>query len=384
MTRGMRLESRKRLGFIVNPIAGIGGRVGLKGSDGLKTLRKALELGAEKTAPTRAVEALNRIAPIKDQIELITYPHEMGENEARECGFKPVVIGSIKSGRTTSEDTVRAAREMLELGVELILFAGGDGTARDIYEAVDGKVPVLGIPAGVKIHSGVYAVNPASAGELAAKFLLGETNSFRESEVMDIDEEAFREDRVSARLYGYLRVPYMETLVQNSKEASRAQEEISMLAIASDVVENMQDDYIYLIGPGTTTRAIFNELGLEKTLLGVDIVQKGRLVASDVNESKILELIRGKKAKIIVTVIGGQGFVFGRGNQQISPKVIREVGRENIEIVATPDKLASLKGRPLLVDTGERELDETLSGYHKVVTGYKRRVVYMVKSPFRE
>jgi len=378
------LESRKRLGFIVNPIAGIGGRVGLKGSDGLKTLRKAMELGAEKTAPARAVEALKRIAPIKDQIELITYPHEMGENEARECSFKPVIIGSIKSGRTTSEDTVRAAREMLELGVELILFAGGDGTARDIYEAVDGKVPVLGIPAGVKIHSGVYAVNPASAGELAAKFLLGETSSIRESEVMDIDEEAFREDRVSARLYGYLKVPYMETLVQSSKEASRAQEKISMLAIASDVVENMQDDYIYLVGPGTTTRAVFNELGLEKTLLGVDIVQKGRLVASDVNESKILELIRRKKAKILVTVIGGQGFVFGRGNQQISPIVIREVGRENVEIVATPDKLASLKGKPLLVDTGDPEVDEMLSGYHKVVTGYKRRVVYMVKSPFRE
>jgi len=378
------LESRKKLGFIVNPIAGIGGRVGLKGSDGAKILRKALELGAKKTAPTRAVEALKRIAAIKDQIELITYPHEMGEDEARECGFKPTVIGSIKSGRTTPEDTVKAAREMLELGVDLIIFAGGDGTARDIYEAVDGKVPVLGIPAGVKIHSGVYAVNPASAGELAARFLLGESTSIRESEVMDIDEEAFREDRVSAKLYGYLMVPYVETLVQSSKEASRAQEDVSLLAIASDVVENMQDDYIYLVGPGTTTRPIFEELGLEKTLLGVDVVHKGRLVASDVNESQILELIRRKKAKIIVTVIGGQGFVFGRGNQQISPKVIREVGRENIEIVATPDKLASLQGKPLLVDTGDPEVDEVLSGYHKVISGYKRRVVYMVKSPFRE
>lgn len=378
------MESRKKLGFIVNPIAGIGGRVGLKGSDGAKILRKALELGAEKTAPTRAVEALKRIAVIKYQIELITYPHEMGEDEARECGFKPTVIGSIKSGRTTPEDTVKAAREMLELGVDLIIFAGGDGTARDIYEAVDGKVPVLGIPAGVKIHSGVYAVNPASAGELATRFLLGESTSIRESEVMDIDEEAFREDRVSAKLYGYLMVPYVETLVQNSKEASRAQEEVSLLAIASDVVENMQDDYTYLVGPGTTTRPIFEELGLEKTLLGVDVVHKGRLVASDVNESQILELIRRKKAKIIVTVIGGQGFVFGRGNQQISPKVIQEVGRENIEIVATPDKLASLQGKPLLVDTGDPEVDEVLSGYHKVITGYKRRVVYMVKSPFRE
>ncbi|UCH58199.1 MAG: ATP-NAD kinase family protein [Candidatus Bathyarchaeota archaeon] len=358
----------------------MGGRVGLKGTDGREILEKARELGAVSTSPVRAVEALRRLVAIKDKIELVTYPDEMGEDEARECGFDPRVIGTIEKGRTTSEDTMRAAREMNTLGVDLILFAGGDGTARDIYEAVDGEVPVLGIPSGVKIQSGVFAINPARAGDLAAKYLSGEVSSIREREVMDIDEEAYRDNRLSSRLYGYLSVPYQEALVQGSKAGSAASEEITLEAIASEVVEGMEDDCMYIIGPGTTTRPIARQLGLEKTLLGVDIVHKGRLLASDANEERLLELLEGRRAKIIVTVIGGQGFVFGRGNQQISPRVIRKVGVENVIIVATPEKLASLKGRALLVDTGDRELDEMLSGYHKVVTGYARRSVYRVRA----
>ncbi len=370
----------KKLGLIVNPIAGIGGRVGLKGSDGQEIIKKAIDLGAVKTAPGRAVEALMRITPIRDRIELITYPYDMGENEARDCGFQPKVIGSILKGRTTSEDTKNASREMLELQVDLILFAGGDGTARDIYEAVDGEIPVLGIPAGVKIHSGVFAINPASAGELAVMYLRGEPTVIKESEVMDIDEEAFREDRVSAKLYGYLRVPYEKTLVQSSKLGSATREESSFEAIATDIVENMNEDHIYVIGPGTTTRPIAEKLGIKKTLLGVDVIHRRKLAAADVNESQLLELIRSNKAKIIVTVIGGQGFIFGRGNQQISPHVIRKIGKDNIMIVASPEKLASLKGAPLLVDTGDFEVDSMLSGYFRVITGYKKRAIYKVRS----
>jgi len=244
---------------------------------------------------------------------------------------------------------------------------------------VDGKVPALGIPAGVKIHSAVYAINPSSAGRLAVKFLMGEAET-RESEVMDIDEEAFRENRLSARLHGYLRVPYEKALVQGSKESSSAPEEFFLESIAADVVEGMEEGVLYIIGPGSTTKAITDKLGLEKTLLGVDVVQDKALMARDVNEAKLLELIRGMKAKIVVTVIGGQGFIFGRGNQQISPNVIRAVGRENIVIVATPGKLSALSGRPLLVDTGDAELDAQLSGYMRVINGYGRRVVYKVRS----
>ena len=370
----------KRLGLIVNPIAGMGGRVGLKGTDGRETLNRAKELGAVSTAPGRAVEALVRLAPLKGSIEVVTYPHEMGENEAREAGFEPTVIGDITPGSTTQGDTKAAASEMMGLSVDLILFAGGDGTARDIHTAVDGEVPVLGIPAGVKIQSGVFAINPARAGDIAARYMRGDLTTVRELEVMDIDEEAYRDNRLSARLYGYLRVPYEEALVQGSKEATGGSEEIRLEAIASEVVEGMEEDTLYVIGPGTTTRAIAEEMGLEKTLLGVDVVENGGLVASDVNEGALLGLIEGRKVKIIVTVIGGQGFILGRGNQQISPEVIRRVGAENLIIVASPGKLATLKGRSLLVDTGDPEVDNMLSGYLKVVIGYARRSVYKVRA----
>lgn len=364
----------------MNPVAGIGGRVGLKGSDGEAIVRRAVELGAVKLSPGRAVEALRRIARIKEQVEVITYPGEMGEDEAREAGFQPTVIGSIAHDSTTREDTIEAARTMAEMGVDLIMFAGGDGTARDLVEAVDGDVPVLGIPAGVKIHSGVFAINPVDAGELAALYLEGGPVKLRELEVMDIDEEAFRDDRLSARLYGYLKVPYVEAMVQNTKSGSTTTDGFSLEGIAADIVEEMEDDVIYVLGPGTTVRPIAERLGLSKTLLGVDVVLNGEIIASDANEEKLLELIDGKEARVIVTVIGGQGFVFGRGNQQISPQVIRAVGVENITIIATPGKLAALQGRPLLVDTGDPELDELLSGYAKVVTEYGRRVVYRVKA----
>lgn len=364
----------------MNPVAGIGGRVGLKGSDGEAIVRRAVELGAVKLSPGRAVEALRRIARIKEQVEVITYPSEMGEDEAREAGFQPTVIGSIAHDSTTREDTIEAARTMAEMGVDLIMFAGGDGTARDLVEAVDGDIPALGIPAGVKIHSGVFAINPVDAGELAALYLEGGPVKLRELEVMDIDEEAFRDDRLSARLYGYLKVPYVEAMVQNTKSGSTTTDGFSLEGIAADIVEEMEDDVIYVLGPGTTVRPIAERLGLSKTLLGVDVVLNGEIIASDANEEKLLELIDGKEARVIVTVIGGQGFVFGRGNQQISPQVIRAVGVENITIIATPGKLAALQGRPLLVDTGDPELDELLSGYAKVVTEYGRRVVYRVKA----
>ncbi len=373
--------NKKKLGLIVNPVAGMGGRVGLKGTDGIDTLEKARELGAVSTSPARAVDALKRLIPLRDAIDLVTYPHEMGEDEAREAGFTPLVMGSITSGSTTSQDTIRAAKDMEALGADLIFFAGGDGTARDVYKAINGRVPALGIPAGVKIQSGVFGINPARAGDLAAEFLAGGDTKLRELEVMDIDEEAYREDRLSARLYGYLKVPFQETVIQGSKEASGGSEEITLEAIASEIVEEMDDEFLYIIGPGTTTRPIARLLGFEKTLLGVDVVKGGKLVASDVNEERLLELIEGERAKIIVTVIGGQGFVFGRGNQQISPRVIGKVGRENLIIVATPEKLAALRGRTLLVDTGDSGVDEMLSGYHKVVTGYARRSVYKILSP---
>lgn len=373
---------RRRLGFIVNPIAGMGGRVGLKGSDSEEILKKAKELGAEPESPGRAVAALKQINRLKDGVELVTYPYEMGEEEAKESGFNPTVIGSIKRGNTTSSDTENAAKEMLKLRVNLLLFAGGDGTARDIYNAIGDKIPVLGIPAGVKIHSAVYATSPHHAGELAAMYL-GEESSeirLREAEVMDIDERAFRENRLSARLYGYLKVPYKRSLVQSAKAGSVSGEEAAIDDIASDVINNMQDDYFYIIGAGTTLKGIMEKLRLKNTLLGMDAVHQGKLVGSDLNEAQLLKLIEGRKAKIVVTIIGGQGFIFGRGNQQISAEVIKKVGKENIIVVATQNKILSLKGNPLLVDTSDDEVNKMLTGYIKVITGLNERVMLKVRS----
>lgn len=367
----------KRLGLIVNPVAGIGGRVGLKGSDGAEIQKKALELGAVPESLNRAVQAFERIRSIED-LEVITYPGEMGEEAAQECGFEPTVIGSIKRGETTAEDTRNAAGEMLQLKVDLLLFAGGDGTARDIYNAIGQNLPVLGIPAGVKIHSAVFGTNPRSAGDLTVSYLRGRVSSLREAEVMDIDEEAFRQGIVSARLYGYLKIPFRTRLVQSLKIASGPGEKASLVAIACDIAERMEDDCLYIIGPGTTTRAITSELGLDKTLIGVDVVLNRKLIATDVSEAQLLKLLHGHKAKIVVTLIGGQGCIFGRGNQQISPKVIKKVGRDNIIVVSTTEKLYSLGRQSLWVDTGDRAVDEVLCGYITVVTGYNERAVRKV------
>jgi len=375
------LANKKKLGLIVNPIAGMGGRVGLKGTDGQEIITRAVELGAKPVSPGRAIEALREVASIKDDIDLITYPFDMGEDEARKSGFHPVVIGSIVRHQTTAADTRNAAKEMRGLPVNLILFAGGDGTARDLYETAGGAVPVLGIPAGVKIHSGVFAVNPRLAGELAVKFLQGEA-SLREAEVMDIDEDAFRQGRVSARLYGYLQVPYETSLVQPAKSSFAALDErVSQELIAEYVVENMENDWYYILGPGTTVKAVADKIETQKTLLGVDLIKNKKIVGLDLNEEQLLKHIEGGRTRIIVSPIGAQGFIFGRGNQQISPNVIRKVGKDNIIIIATKNKLTSIgQGRHLFVDTGDSEVDTILSGYRRVITGYREEAVVKVQA----
>jgi predicted polyphosphate/ATP-dependent NAD kinase len=365
----------KQIGLIVNPVAGLGGRVGLKGSDGAETQLRARTLGAESPSPSRTVEALRALKGLA--FTLYTYPGDMGENEARDAGLKAVTVGELV-GESGPQDTVDAARLLRDRGVELILFSGGDGTARDILRAIDADVPVLGIPSGVKIHSAVFAVSPKAAGFLAAGYIRGEDTEFRDAEVMDVDEEAFRRNVLSARLYGYMRTLFKRDLTQRSKEVGPSNDELDAEAVAAEIVSEMDTDTVYIIGPGTTTKKIMDQLGLEKTLLGVDLVKGGKLLALDVNEDKIIEIIDDGRAKVIVSVIGGQGFILGRGNQQISPKVIRKVGKDNIIVAATPGKLAALRGSPLKVDTGDPELDKELQGFKRVVTGFGRNTICRV------
>lgn len=368
-----------KLGLIINPVAGLGGRVALKGSDGEMIQRRALELGAVPLAGERTKHTLKLLLPLREHIQFITYPGEMGAFYVQSFGFDIQVIGKIETGKTTAQDTKQAAHLMKEIGVNLLLFAGGDGTARDIYDAVGTSLPVLGIPAGVKIQSAAFAISPSAAGELIARLVQGEPVGFREAEVLDLDETEYRNGKVSPRLYGYLSVPFVRQLIQSAKSPSPPNDQLSVRDIACYIVDQMQLGIIYILGPGTTTRAITTALGLEKTLLGVDIILNKELLARDVNERQLLKfLTEFSQRKLIITPIGGQGYLFGRGNQQISPAVIQAVGRENILVVSTLSKILSLQGKPFLVDSGSEEIDRLLRGYFKVITGYNQHVVYRV------
>lgn len=369
-----------KLGLIINPIAGMGGKVGLKGTDGPEILQKARNLGAMEESPIKAKSALKLLIPLKDKLQIYTYPGKMGEDEARELGFETIVLGTKKDS-TGPEDTEEAAREMLNKGIDLLLFAGGDGTARNIYNAIGDKIPVIGIPAGVKIHSGVYANHPKNAGEIALNYLQDASMETKEAEVMDIDEEAFRGGVVTAKLYGYMVIPYVPNLVQSQKSGGIASEEDTIQGITEKIIEEMENEpeTFFIVGSGTTTRPIMEALGLPNTLLGIDIVKNKELIGSDVNERQILDIINGNKAKIIVTVIGGQGYIFGRGNQQLSGEVVKRVGKNNVIIIATKSKLQSLGDSPLLVDTGDEEVNKLFSGYMKVIVNYSTVSVQEVK-----
>jgi len=359
-----------RIGLIVNPVAGLGGRVGLKGSDGVEIQRRARELGAIPQALDRAADAMTRLHSIADRIELVTCPGPMGEAVAARCGIPSRsvrILGKADQGPTTAADTKTAAREMHRLGIDLLLFAGGDGTARDVYNAVGERQVVLGIPAGVKIHSGAYAIGSAVAGDLAAAFATGTWRRTREAEVLDADEDAIRHGVVCTTLCGVLRVPDDAIRLQGAKAVSG---KIGIKAVARHLADEMNDKTIYIVAPGTTTRAVFDELGLDKTLLGVDVLRGRTLIASDVGEAQLLELLaREQSARIVVTPIGGQGYLFGRGNQPISPEVLRHVGCNNVIVIAAPEKLDRLTTRPLLVDTGDEAVDQSLAGYVRVCCG---------------
>lgn len=367
----------KKLGLIINPIAGMGGSVGLKGTD--NCVEEAVKRGAVPHANDRARIALEQLTEIKDQFVIHTFPGKMGGDLAQEMGFCCKLLSkSSENGESSEDDTIDLAAKLLEEKADLILFAGGDGTARAVYKAIELEGVALGIPAGVKIHSPVYAKNPKNAGYLAKLYLTGKVTKVKEEEVLDIDEELYRKEVINTRLYGYLRIPMEKGCTQNRKAPTPVSEVAAIESIAYEVLEEMEEDTYYLIGAGTTTRGIMYHLGLQNTLIGVDLVYNRQLVANDLYGSEILKYIKGKKTKLIVTVTGGQGFLFGRGNQQLTPEVIKEIGKENIIILATKEKLSQLHGQPLLVDTFDGELNKSLCGYYKAISGYGEFIVCKV------
>ncbi|TDG13810.1 ATP-NAD kinase [Seongchinamella unica] len=369
------------LGLIVNPLAGLGGSRALKGSDGaaVRELAGSLTQAELQRSNTRAARALQRLVGIEDVL-ILTWEGDMGGHVAESLGLNYRIIGGVKGDLSDPADTRGAAQAMLAAGVDVLVFAGGDGTARDIYDVVGDRLPVLGIPAGVKMHSGVFAVSPEAAGELLLELSRAGLVGLRRQEVRDIDEEAFRHDVVRSRFYGEMLVPGEGRYLQHTKIGGRESQELVAAEIAAWVAEQMDDETLYLVGPGSTTAALMEELGLDNTLLGVDVIGAGRLRCSDADEARLLALLadHGGPAHILVTAIGGQGHIFGRGNQQISPAVIRAVGLENISVLAAKSKISGLEGRPLLVDTNDPELDAQLSGYREIITGYDDRILYPV------
>ncbi|MEW6069166.1 MAG: ATP-NAD kinase family protein [Candidatus Thermoplasmatota archaeon] len=371
----------KKIGFLINPIAGMGGAVGLKGTNG-KALEQALKLGAKPIALTRAENALSNLIEEKEKIKFYTCSSKMGSEVLKKLGFQYEIV--YKAGETTTaQDTKNACLKFLTKKVDLILFCGGDGTAKDIYEIVNKKTPILGIPAGVKMHSAVFGANPKATAELVAEFLT-DVLPIREVEIMDTDEEKYRDNILATKLFGYGVTIYKPLLVQLGKGIfESATEELAKEDIAKYVIELLEKDRLYILGAGTTIQKITELLGLEKTLLGIDVIKNNSLVAKDVNEEKLLKILeKEKKVSIIISPIGAQGFIFGRGNQQLSAKVIKKVGLENIIVVATPYKLAQTPY--LLVDTGDEELDKALAGYRKIITGYHEMEMKKIIIPSAE
>ncbi len=367
-----------RLGVVVNPFAGIGGALALKGSDGADVREKALAMGAEKKANEKMAKALSILEALSEQFTIVTAGGEMGEDVCASLGLPFEVVYKSASQQTEGEDTERAVQAFLGCSLDVILFAGGDGTARNVCKIVGDKVPVLGVPAGCKIHSGVYCVTPSAAGQVISQMIKGEIVSVMDGEVRDIDENAFRTGKVVAKHYGEMRVPAELTYVQAVKMGGKEDEALVLDDIAATISELMDDnpDTYFVMGSGSTVGAVMEFLGLENTLLGVDVVMDKTLVASDVTASELLSLTQGKPTQVVLTVIGGQGHILGRGNQQLSPDFIRAIGKQNMRVVATKQKLQSLGNKPLRLDSGDAELDASLQGAFTIITGYKDKVLY--------
>ena len=366
-----------KLGVLVNPFAGIGGALALKGSDGAEIREKALAMGAEQKANEKMAKALSILEALSGQFTVVTASGEMGETVCESLGISYEVLYTPNAEQTEGEDSERAAKAMIEANVDLLLFAGGDGTARNVCSVVGTQVPVLGVPAGCKIHSGVYCVSPSAAGQVVSQMIAGELVSEMDAEVRDIDEKAFREGKVIAKHYGEMRVPAELTYVQAVKMGGKEDEALVLDDIAAYVSEIMSDepDTYFVMGSGSTVGAVMEFLGLDNTLLGVDVVKQGELVASDVTASELITLTQDKPTKVILTVIGGQGHILGRGNQQLSPAFIRQIGKQNMLVVATKQKLQALNGKPLRLDSSDAALDTELAGAFTVITGYKDKVL---------
>ncbi len=369
-----------KLALIINPVAGLGGPAGLKGSDAPDTVYKARERGVHSRVAERVGDVLRGLNDLPHHIEILTASGGMGAALCQQEGISHTV--HYQAGELTcAADTVAAAQALLAQQPDLLVFAGGDGTARDICRAVQTRLPVLGIPAGVKMHSGVFCVTPRALVSVVDSLLARKLVALTHAEVRDIDEAAFARGEVRTRHYGELLVPDDQLLVQRVKCSGLPDDTLMLDEIAAYLTEELRDDTLYVLGSGGTLMHIKQCLGVSNpTLLGVDLWYQGQTLANDVYESQLYDLLRTyPKSRILLSIIGGQGVVLGRGNQQISPRILRQVGVANIQFIATQEKIKALNGAPLRVDSGDDNLDRALSGFHRILCGYEDELLYEIR-----
>src|SRR5438093_9014835 len=365
----------------------MGGRVGLKGTDGVAN--EAQAAGAEPIAGPRAQLFAQTFLELSKHDESLrvrwqTSAQAMGAAPLRGAGVGEETIEVVHTpgDRTTADDTRRGVDACIGRGAELLLFCGGDGTARDVAEATKDRIPILGIPAGVKMHSGLFAVSPSAAAHLLVSYLRGQLR-VGTAEILDLDEEAYRKGAWRVRLFATAKTLVEPQLVSAGKLMV---EELSEEAVRAELTTHFSElfeanpDALFLLGPGSTIQGIASALGIEKTLLGIDAVVGGKTTAKDVNEAAILRLLdRYPTAQLVVSPVGGQGFILGRGNLQVSPPVLRRIGTRNVTVVATPSKLVAT---PVLrVDTGDPILDEEFRAreYLVVIVGYRTSKLHPVQ-----
>jgi predicted polyphosphate/ATP-dependent NAD kinase len=370
------------IGLLINPVAGIGGRLALKGSDRAELHAAARAAGTVGRGGARVARMLDALGVAATRLRWLTWGGDMGANALQASGVPAQVLG-MPEADSGAADTRRAVHALLAAHVDLLVFAGGDGTARDILDALGTAVPVLGIPAGVKMHSGVFATTPEAAAGVLAGLEQGGLIQSTLAEVRDLDEDALREGVVRPRFYGELKVPALGGFLQHTKESGRENESLALEEIVADVVERIREEPgIYLLGPGSSLAAVKTALGMVPTLIGIDVFENGATLITDATADQLESLVGERGATTPMTLVLSftrqQGFLLGRGNLQLSPVVLRAVSRERLWILGTRSKLKSLEGRPLAIDTDDTDLDRSLCGLHEITCGYDDRLWYRV------
>ncbi|RJU84492.1 MAG: hypothetical protein DWB93_01295 [Candidatus Poseidoniales archaeon] len=370
-----------RLGLVVNPDAGLGGKLGLKGSDGKANFARSM--GADDRSGPRITTFLNYFSSLhkadSSDISWITSEGRMG-TEWIPSGINLGEIRIIhKSQReTSSNDTKEVIRKIIDYGVDLIVYAGGDGTTRDIVaeliELNNPKLPLIGVPTGVKMYSGSFAASPKAAAEVLSAWIRGDL-LVASTEVLDLDEERYRDGEWMVRHYAEAYTPSSPRWMQGSKQRVEVSSEEEIIeGLAEHIRETLvKEDTMIIWGSGGTLQSIGEYIGFNLTTLGIDISLGRSIVGSDLDEKGILKLLKSHSGKFIALLspMGGQGFLIGRGNLQLSHTVISKIGIDNILGVVTPAKLLTV--RKLRIETGDEDLDSKFASkkYMKVLQGYR-------------